>query len=93
MIRVRPPLQNRNFSITVTRVTVEIDKNEARIRVPRIEKPLATSFCEKIKKNSTGPVFRTIAKKGEWGKKVIFGESIICLAKKVHFWGKKVHFW
>jgi hypothetical protein len=45
--------QNRNYSITVTRVTVVIDKNEARIRVPHIEKPLATSFCEK--KNSTGP--------------------------------------
>jgi hypothetical protein len=45
-----PPLQNRNYSITVTRVTVEIDKSEAQIRVPRIEKPLATSFCEKIKK-------------------------------------------
>jgi hypothetical protein len=50
-----------NFRNTVTRVTVEIDKNGARIRVPRIEKPLATSFSEKNKINSTGPVFRTIA--------------------------------
>jgi hypothetical protein len=38
-----------NFRNTVTRVTVEIDKNRARIRVPRIEKPIDTSFLKKIK--------------------------------------------
>jgi hypothetical protein len=51
-----------NFRNTVTRVTVDIDKNGARIRVSRIEKPIDTSYSEKNKINSMGPVFRTIAK-------------------------------